>query len=140
VRLNLVRTRYWLTPLVFLSILAAAPRSARDGVYSKAQATRGKALYEEECSKCHGINLGGGDGSPELAGAAFMDRWKGKSVGALFTYMKKTMPTDDPGHLANRQYADLVAYLLSSNEYPAGTADLDPSSPALNEITLDAKP
>ena len=135
-----VRTRYWLPPVLFVSLLAAAPRSARDGVYSKAQATRGKALYEEECAKCHGITLGGGDGSPDLAGAGFLDRWKGRSVGDLFTYMKKTMPTDDPGHLANRQYTDLVAYLLSSNEFPAGPTDLDASGPAINEIAIDAKP
>ena len=136
-RLTLVHTRYWLPPLLFLSVLFAAPKSAKDGVYSKAQATRGKAVYEEECAKCHGMNLAGGDGSPDLVGTDFIDRWKTRSVGDLYTFIKKTMPTDDPGHLANRQYTDLVTYILSANEFPAGPADLDATGPAINEISLD---
>jgi quinoprotein glucose dehydrogenase len=96
-------------------------------------------LYAEECAKCHGENLSGGDDSPELAGAAFMSRWKGKKVSALFTVINKTMPTDDPGHLSTRQSADLTAFILSSNGFPAGPNELPNNVAALNDIAIEAQ-
>ena len=114
-------------------------RSAGEGVYTQQQAARGQALYGEECAKCHGENLSGGDDSPELAGASFMASWKGKKVSDLFTLMSKTMPTDDPGHLSTRQYADLTAFILSSNGFPAGAKDLPNDAAALNDIVIEAR-
>ena len=35
------------------------------------------------------------------------------------------MPSDDPGNLSTRQYADVVAYILSFNEFPVGQKELD---------------
>jgi mono/diheme cytochrome c family protein len=113
--------------------------SVRDGVYSKQQADRAKAIYGEECAKCHGETLGGGDG-PELSGPDFIGRWKGNSVGALFDLIRKTMPTDDPGHLSTRQAADITALILSANGYPAGAKDLDNTPETLNQIKIDPKP
>lgn len=66
-----------------------------------------------------------------------MGRWKGKTVGALYTVMSKTMPTDDPGHLSTRQYADLTAFILSSNGFPAGAKELPNDKAALNEIAIE---
>lgn len=125
--------------LVFLFPLALLCRTAGEGVYTKQQAARGKALYAEECAKCHGDNLSGGDDSPELAGASFMSRWKGKKVGVLFTLINKTMPTDDPGHLSTRQSADLTAFILSSNSFPAGPDELPNNPAALNDIAIEAQ-
>ena len=34
------------------------------------------------------------------------------------------MPSEDPGNLSRRQYADLVAYVLSANEFPGGEKEL----------------
>lgn len=118
---------------------AAMSRSVRDGVYSKAQVTRGQTVYNEECGKCHGQNLQGGESSPALAGAEFLAKWQGKSVNNLFEVTRTTMPADDPGHLSRRQTADLMAYILSSNELPAGEKDLDSSADALNDIRIEAK-
>ncbi len=126
-------------PLVFLFPLSLLCRPAGEGVYTKQQAARGQALYAEECAKCHGENLSGGDDSPELAGATFMSRWKGKKVGALFTLISKTMPTDDPGHLSTRQSADLTAFILSSNSFPAGPDELPNNAAALDDIAIEAK-
>ena len=111
-------------------------RSAADRVYSKDQAARGKSLYEEQCSKCHGDTLGTGDGSPELAGADFLGRWSGKTVEDLFDVVHKTMPTDDPGHLSTRQTADVLAYILSENKFPAGDQPLANDAAALKEIQI----
>jgi mono/diheme cytochrome c family protein len=119
--------------------LLALSRSVQDGVYTKQQAERGKAIYGEQCSRCHGEGLNGGDGSPELSGASFVSRWNGNTVGALFEFIRKTMPTDDPGNLSTRQTADLTSYILSSNGFPAGEKELENSAAALNDIRFDAK-
>jgi len=119
--------------------LLALTRSASDGVYTKQQAVRGKSLFSEECAKCHGENLSGGDGSPELAGNEFLSRWHGKTVGGLFELIRKTMPTDDPGHLSTRQCADLAAFILNSNGFPAGEKELENNTEALNEIRIEVK-
>ena len=50
------------------SVAHAQPsRTARDGVYSDAQATRGGAIYKDQCASCHGPSLGGSL-APPLAG------------------------------------------------------------------------
>ena len=118
---------------------AATSRSVRDGVFTKAQVTRGQTVYNAECGKCHGQNLGGGESSPALVGAEFMAKWQGKSVNSLYEVTRTTMPADDPGHLSRRQVADLMAYILSANELPAGDKDLESSADALNDIRMEAK-
>jgi len=130
--------------LCFAAILAVAgaaavSRSVWDGVYSREQARRGQTVYQQECAKCHGQNLAGGEGSPPLFGAEFLGKWNGKSAGALYENMRKTMPSDDPGNLSTRQYADLLAYLFSANEFPAGDKDLDRDPAALNDIRIEPK-
>ena len=119
--------------------LAAATRSVWDGVFTKEQASRGQKAYREECLKCHGENLMGGENGPALAGAEFLEPWNGKTVGSLFETIRTTMPSDDPGNLSTRQYADLVAYVLSENKFPAGQKELDREVAALNEIRIERK-
>jgi quinoprotein glucose dehydrogenase len=127
--------------LVLLAVAAAAPpRSAGDGVYSRDQADRGKTQYLEHCARCHGENLLGGEESPALVDGDFLAKWHGKTVGELVERTRKTMPTDGPGVLSRRQCVDIVAYLLSANEYPAGETELDSDLAALNEIRIDPKP
>jgi len=117
----------------------AASRSVWDGVYTREQASRGQKVYQEDCMKCHGENLTGGETSPPLVGAEFLPKWNGKTAGDLFALIRKTMPTDDPGTLSSRQYGDLVAYILSANEFPAGAKELDRDPAVLNEIRIEAK-
>jgi mono/diheme cytochrome c family protein len=110
-----------------------------DGVYTKAQATRGQNIYAEECMRCHGEDLGGGEGGPPLAGKEFLEKWNGKTAGKLFGSIRKSMPSDDPGHLSNRQCSDLVAYILGVNEFPAGSKELDSELASLDEIRIEVK-
>src|SRR5438067_1224067 len=120
-------------------LVAAASRSVWDGVYTKEQAGRGKAIYLQECQKCHGENLAGGEAAPPLVGAEFLRSWNGKTAGALYENLRKTMPSDDPGGLSTRQYADLVAYIFAGNDFPAGQKELDRDIAALNEIQIETK-
>jgi len=110
-----------------------------DGVYTKQQAGRGQGTYGEVCLKCHGETLGGGEGGPALAGEEFRQKWNGKTAGDLFGLIRKSMPSDDPGSLSSREYSDLVAYILSMNEFPAGPKELDRDVAALNEIRIEVK-
>jgi hypothetical protein len=74
-----------------------------------------------------------------LAGGEFLRKWNGKTVGDLSGVIRKTMPADDPGNLSSRQYSDIVAYILSVNEFPAGQKELDRDAAALNEIRIEMK-
>ena len=54
-----------LIPLATAALLqsnarAQETKSVWDGVYSDAQATRGKTAYSEQCASCHGPELTGG--------------------------------------------------------------------------------
>jgi quinoprotein glucose dehydrogenase len=117
-----------------------ASRSVWSGVYTQAQADRGKALYDTNCALCHGGSLGGSDMSPPLAGDRFMGAWRGQTVGDLFTRTKTTMPANDPGSLGSAAVADITAYMLSVNRVPAGQAELARDAGALQQIRIDEKP
>src|SRR6266550_2806320 len=114
-----------LTLLFFAACsIAATSRSVWDGVYTKAQAGRGQARYRQDCAKCHGENLMGAEEAPALVGDDFLQTWNGRTAGDLFELMRETMPSEDPGSLARREYADILAYLMSANWFPAGDKEL----------------
>src|SRR5579862_6888353 len=92
---------------------AAQPgKSAADGIYTAAQATRGAALFTEHCAPCHGVDLTGTDFGPGLTDGELLARWRNRSVGDLFALMRSTMPLTSPGGLTASQNADLLAFIL----------------------------
>ena len=102
---------------------ASLPRIWR-GAYSAAQAERGKATFETSCSGCHGADLTGGRG-PALAGTPFRTKWNNEAVIRLLRLVMETMPRGDPGSLSEETAADVIAYMLSVNAFPAGSAELN---------------
>jgi mono/diheme cytochrome c family protein len=120
-------------------LLCAQSRSMWDGISTKAQIAKGQKVYREECQRCHGENMLGGEETPELVGDTFLEKWSGKTVGDLFERTRKTMPTDGPGNLGRRQYSDVIAYILSSNKVPAGQKDLETDATPLQQIRIEAK-
>jgi hypothetical protein len=48
------------------------------------------------------------------------------------------MPLDKPGRLSRQQNADVIAFLLKANGWPAGTVELPPDPPALNQIRIQS--
>jgi len=120
-------------------VAAAASRSVWDGVYSKEQAGRGQTAYNSKCARCHGENLMGGEDSPALVDRDFLEKWNGKSVGALMELIRKTMPSDGPGRVSRQECTDITAYLLSANSFPQGNGDLSSDLDVLNAILLQAK-
>ena len=122
-------------------LYAQSGSSVWSGVYSDAQATRGQDLYGKNCASCHGAKLEGRGQTPPLAGDDFKSNWNGQSLGDLFDKIKLTMPADRPGSLSADQNADILAFILKSNQFPSGSADLKGDSDALKQIRFEsAKP
>jgi len=115
-----------------------APASVRDGIYSVEQAHLGESLYRQQCASCHGEKLEGRGQAPPLTGDEFVMDWNGMTVGDLFEKMQTSMPADQPGHLSREQNAMLLAYILSSNKYPSGSADLPADAERLRLIRFDS--
>ena len=126
--------------LLFCTALALCGQSSvRDGVYTVAQAARGESGYQKNCASCHGDKLEGRGQAPALAGDEFASAWKGMTLGDLFEQMQTTMPADRPGQLSKAQNADILAYLLKFNGYPAGAKELPADAAALHKIRIDEK-
>jgi hypothetical protein len=76
--------------------------------------------------------------APALAGGDFVDQWAGQSLGDLFERIRATMPQDKPGRLSRDVNADIVAYVLSYNQYPAGETELSRDTQVLKQIKFEA--
>jgi len=119
-----------LTGLLFLaaataSLLTAqtsAPRrTVWDGAYTEAQAARGAMAFAQSCAGCHAL---GAQGKAPIAGEAFWKSFSQKNVGELLEFVSKYMPNGTPGSLSESTYNDIVALILKSNGFPAGTTEL----------------
>jgi S-disulfanyl-L-cysteine oxidoreductase SoxD len=110
-------------------------RSAMNGVYTDAQATRGEAISQARCIACHGEKLSG-DIAPPLVGQDFLTVWEKQPLSELFDKIHNTMPADALGTLTRPQSADLTAYILRANRFPAGTTELGSDEPTLKQISL----
>ena len=104
--------------------------SAWDGVFTEAQAARGRDVYTGACGLCHGRRLNGAPDDPDmrstppLARARFLREWEGRSLATLLAYTRLTMPEDNPGSLTDAEYVDVIAYMLSVGRMPAGDGEL----------------
>lgn len=106
--------------------------STLDGLYTDAQARRGKDVYFGSCRSCHSAE--------SHTGATFAQWWKGKQLSDLFVFIATKMPKNDPGSLAPEDAADVVAYLLKMNVMPVGKHELIPDVDSLAKYRIDVKP
>ncbi len=115
-----------------------------DGVFTSEQARRGQLAYTGPCDRCHGYKLDGASDDPDMlpappiAGAKFLRKWEGRSLAALFEYTRATMPSNNPGYLADAEVADIIAYMLEASGAPAGDAEL-PEPRSLAGISIEPK-
>jgi len=121
------------------SIRAQAGKTVWDGVYSKEQQRRGRALYDERCASCHGSELTGLDVAPPLAGGAFQSNWTGLTVGDLAERIRISMPQGNEGTLSRQQVSDVIAAIFAVNEYPAAQMDLPKELELLKQIQIAAR-
>ena len=120
--------------LALAGTTAQARTSIWDGVYSDAQADRGHTLYMQNCARCHGVNLWGTFEIPPLVGR-LMPYYAGSTLDVLFDYVSTAMPLDHPGALSPAANADILAFILKSNDIPAGSKEL--STASLKAINFD---
>jgi mono/diheme cytochrome c family protein len=134
--------------LAALGSFAAAPAalaggqdraSVWDGLYQEEQANRGKDEYDYNCGNCHISDLSGDSikDVPPLAGTDFLAQWSGKTVKELLDYMATNMPPDSRGSLGAKTYADIAAYVLKSNQFPAGSAALGSDPDRLAKAVIE---
>jgi mono/diheme cytochrome c family protein len=114
-------------------------RSVWSGVYTASQAERGRATFEASCAMCHRADLSGRGTIPALRGADFTGERHGQSVGDLYELIRSTMPPGRPASLTPEAYADIIAYVLSANAFPAGQSDLPTHEESLHGIVFDEK-
>ena len=122
---------------LYATIGAQAAKSVKEGVYTADQAKKGEATYKEQCAACHGDNLEGSGPMPPLAGKDFLANWGGKTVGDLYEKTQTTMPATAPGTLTPEQAADVVAFLLSKDNFPTGSAALEGKVEPLLKIKIE---
>jgi mono/diheme cytochrome c family protein len=107
------------------------------GVFSTAQVERGKETFEANCARCHQSTLGGSDRGPALKGDNFWMHWEHETVNSLFIKVRDNMPPNLTGNqLEPQQKLDVVAYVLHSNDFPVGSAELKTDPNALDEIQI----
>ena len=122
----------------YSSVQAQAPKTVLDGIYTSAQADRGKAVYTMNCAGCHGDKQEGGNAGPTLSGPDFTNGYKDGSAGALLNKISQDMPSSAPGSLEPQQYADVFAFLLSVNKYPAGQTEAPKDAADLKAVKMAA--
>ena len=116
------------------------------GVFTEAQAARGRQVYEGACGFCHGRRLNGAPDDPDmrstppLARARFLRVWEGRSLATLFEYSRATMPEDNPSSLTEQEYVDVIAYMLSVGGMAAGNDELQPDPQRLARVLIQPQP
>jgi len=112
---------------------AADSRTVLDGVFTEAQAERGRTAFRANCMRCHADNLLG-QGSAPLTGTVFMERWREDGLDTLFDDMRTRMPNDNPGALPETTYLDILTYILKVSTFPTGPAELTVDSLATTQL------
>lgn len=103
--------------------------TTKSGVFSAAQAARGKDIYSGLCRSCHTAET--------HTGQTFAAKWTGKPLSELFGFIREQMPKNEPASLSDQEYVDVMSYVLKMNRMPAGPAELPPDSVPMKRIRID---
>jgi polar amino acid transport system substrate-binding protein len=122
--------------------VSSPAKSPVPALYTKAQAAAGAQVFASKCVLCHGANLQG-TAAPSVAGTDFLKTAKnnGWTLEVIRYLVFNDMPFNAPASLSPTEYADVLAFLLASDCYPAGgtpfpTAD----DPAFASVKLGPVP
>ena len=118
-----------------IGITAAASqtttKTTNDGVFTAAQAERGKKVFEAKCTGCHEPS--------RFQGETFYEAFDGKAMKEIWDIASGTMPEDNPGSLKPQEYGDILAYFLALNEFKPGDAELQGNASAMAAIKVEKK-
>jgi mono/diheme cytochrome c family protein len=110
--------------------------SVWDGVYTAAQAERGKATFDLSCSRCHNADLSGSDRGPTLTGDKFLSNWLDGSLEPLFSFIRDQMPQGSANIVTDDSKADVLAYILQKNSFPPGATQLTTNTARLDTMQV----
>lgn len=98
--------------------------SPRRTFYTFVQSQNGERVYGTYCASCHGVDLRGPQAP--LIGPAFLSLGhdRGMTMGTFFDFLVRDTPANSMASLPNRDYVEIMAYILRKNGYPAGTTPL----------------
>ncbi|MHC2086494.1 c-type cytochrome [Methylobacterium sp. CM6244] len=104
--------------------------------FGSGTALRGRQVFEENCSACHGERGEGGAADRLVGGQGTLtSNLPVKTVGSfwpyattLFDYIRRAMPYPAPQTLSDDDTYAVVAYILSLNGIVPSTLELDRSS------------
>ncbi len=82
-----------------------------NGIYTSTQAARGERTYKTSCQNCHVAR--------EYKGLIKKSENINLQISAYYDLISQTMPQDAPGSLSSDAYLNLIAYILSLNDFPA---------------------
>jgi len=121
----------WACLILALAVTSSAQekKSVKSGVYTAAQAERGRALFKSKCASCHTPGYFTDDN--------FYTNYAGKPLWELFDVISDSMPEDDPGSLKKEEYADVIAFVLQLNKFPTGDTDLPIDKDTLSGILME---
>jgi cytochrome c5 len=114
---------------------STARRTVWEGVYTAAQAAKGKAAYDKSCVECHRSDLGGSSGV--LVNPRLLEHWREDNLYSFFNVIKTTMPRGTPASLTDEAYVEILAFILHANNFPAGADELKVEG--LPHIQMEAK-
>lgn len=106
-----------------------SPKTIYSGIYTAAQADRGKSIQEAECFVCHAAD--------DWAGGRLLTNYTGQSMLAFVEHLRSTMPLDEPGRLEYGQYVDVAARILQINNVPTGSSELSTDTDELAAIRME---
>jgi mono/diheme cytochrome c family protein len=118
---------------------APGDRKVWDGVFTSAQAARGKAPFEQSCARCHNVELAGSQRGPALKGNVFWSKYENDNLATLYMFIRDNMPQDGPSLVTEEIKADVLAYIMSMNGMPAGNDELKADLRALESIKVAKK-
>ena len=112
--------------MIFPGGISSAELTINDKIYTKEQAKIGQKLYKDNCLSCH----------DKKYFFPVLKAWNGESLGLFYIVMSASMPESNPGSLPDKDYVDILAYILSISRYPSGVNNLEYEIDKLNGITI----
>jgi alcohol dehydrogenase (cytochrome c) len=129
-----------LAALALPSAAESSPGALQDdilpGLFTAAQADRGRTLYQVHCAACHGSELQGVP-APALRGPRFEASWSHPEVTLddMFYIQRTTMPPRGIGNISEADHAAVFAFVLQANGYPASEEEIAVGAAGLKQPT-----
>ena len=124
------------------AVAMAIPADGKGLPPGKGDYAAGKAVYEGTCAACHGRDLTGAAGLPDMPSGAALRLVGGRGTLAsanpvvtvesywpyattLFDYIRRAMPFSAPGSLSNDEVYGVTAYILAESNIVDKTTVID---------------